>query len=464
MITELYRMAGARKRQGPPVLLFLAALSLLFSWSMRPAYAVPAFATQTGQPCTACHVGGYGPQLTPFGRAFKIGGYTQSGGDGLASKIPLSAMVLSSLTQTSANQPSPAATHFARNTNPAIDQVSVFLAGRINDYLGGMVQGTYNGINVTEKLDNTDLRATDEFDFAGSTLRVGISVNNGPTVQDPYNTTFAWGFPYVQSALAPTPSAQPLLAGALIGNTLGTTVYAWWNSHLYVEAGAYQLMDDRAAKTLGVYPQFGNGSSAIPYARVAYEWDWNDQAAEIGAMYLHADVQPLDSPGGGTDAYSDMAIDGSYQYLPNGPNNYTLNAIFVHEEQNLRATFGAGGSATPHKALNQLRANASWIRDQTYQFTLGVQETYGTGDSVLYAPGPVSGSNKGTPDSTAFIAEADWIPFGKDTSWGAPFANLKLGLQFIHYTTFNGGSSNYDGSGRSAADNDTLYAFAWFIF
>jgi hypothetical protein len=41
-----------------------------------PARAVPSFAQQTGQPCHSCHVGGFGPQLTPFGRAFKLGGYT----------------------------------------------------------------------------------------------------------------------------------------------------------------------------------------------------------------------------------------------------------------------------------------------------------------------------------------------------------------------------------------------------
>ena len=29
---------------------------------------------------------------------------------------------------------------------------------------------------------------------------------------------------------------------------------------------------------------------------------------------------------------------------------------------------------------------------------------------------------------------------------------------------FNGAGSDYDGFGRSATDNDTLYAFAWFVF
>jgi hypothetical protein len=45
-----------------------------------PAYAgVPSFAARTGQPCSACHIGGFGPQLTPLRRAFKIG-YTETWG------------------------------------------------------------------------------------------------------------------------------------------------------------------------------------------------------------------------------------------------------------------------------------------------------------------------------------------------------------------------------------------------
>ena len=56
-----------------------------------PAAAVPAFAVQTGQPCAACHVGGFGPQLTPFGRTFKIGGYTMRTN---SFNVPLSAMAI----------------------------------------------------------------------------------------------------------------------------------------------------------------------------------------------------------------------------------------------------------------------------------------------------------------------------------------------------------------------------------
>ena len=60
------------------------------------ARAVPAFAEQTGQPCKACHVGGFGPELTPFGREFKLGGYTLR----THAAVPLSAMAIASWTHT----------------------------------------------------------------------------------------------------------------------------------------------------------------------------------------------------------------------------------------------------------------------------------------------------------------------------------------------------------------------------
>src|ERR1700746_1185069 len=92
-------------RSGFAGVLLLAALTLVAA--SRPSWAVPSFAAQTGQPCSACHIGAFGPQLTPVGRAFKIGGYTQTGGDAIAAKIPLAAMVLGSFTNTQKDQPEP---------------------------------------------------------------------------------------------------------------------------------------------------------------------------------------------------------------------------------------------------------------------------------------------------------------------------------------------------------------------
>ena len=45
---------------------------------IRPAQALPSYARQTGQQCAACHNGF--PELTPYGRQFKLNGYTWTGG------------------------------------------------------------------------------------------------------------------------------------------------------------------------------------------------------------------------------------------------------------------------------------------------------------------------------------------------------------------------------------------------
>jgi len=136
----------------------------------------------------------------------------------------------------------------------------------------------------------------------------------------------------------------------------------------------------------------------------------------------------------------------------------------MHENQDLKGSFNQGAAARTGHELNLFTANASFFYQDTYGLTVGLQNSWGTADPVLYAPAPVTGSANGKPDSTAFIIEADWIPFGKQDSWARPWANLKIGLQYTIYTRFNGGTTNYDGFGRSASDNNTLFLYAWMIF
>ena len=134
----------------------------------QPAEAIPAFAQQTGQACTACHVGAYGPQLTPLGRAFKIGGYTQTGGEGVLASIPLSIMAqdIHQHQCRLAGRPGPAA--LRANNNFSLDQVSGFIGGNIGSHSGGLIQFTWTDVDNTSHLDNTDLRPyTTVFDVGG---------------------------------------------------------------------------------------------------------------------------------------------------------------------------------------------------------------------------------------------------------------------------------------------------------
>jgi len=216
-----------------PLKLFAAVSLLALGLGATPAKAVPAFAVQTGQPCQTCHVGGLGPQLTPFGREFKLRGYTTRA---VAFNVPLSAMAVASYVQTQKDQP--AQPYFRPNDNFAIDQVNLFFAGGMGQHLGAFVQATYNGISRTYNWDNTDIRATTTVDIKGNNVILGASLNNSPTVQDAWNTSPAWGFPYTTSSLGPTPGAAPLISGALAQKALGLTAYAWINSEFFVEPAA----------------------------------------------------------------------------------------------------------------------------------------------------------------------------------------------------------------------------------
>ena len=86
--------------------------------------------------------------------------------------------------------------------------------------------------------------------------------------------------------------------------------------------------------------------------------------------------------------------------------------------------------------------------------SLGFFSTTGSKDGLLYSPGQIDGSRTGNPDSNGFILEADYLPMKQ----------VKFSLQYTIYNKFNGAGSNYDGFGRDASDNNTLYALIWLMF
>src|SRR5450830_1797877 len=120
----------------------LGLISLLTLLLAMQAKAVPAFARQTGQNCVACHAGGQFPELTPYGRLFKLTGYTIG-----ARAIPVSVMGVAS--SSSISKP-PDGT--AKNVTPIFATGSLFLAGKITDNIGAFTQFTYDPYAV----DNGD--------------------------------------------------------------------------------------------------------------------------------------------------------------------------------------------------------------------------------------------------------------------------------------------------------------------
>src|SRR6202011_3779253 len=175
--------------------------------SSRPALSLPLYARQTGQPCATCHTAFL--ELTPFGRRFKLGGYTLGGGDW--SGPPFAVMLQPTYTHTQVGQEGGAAPHFGPNNNFAMQQVSLFTGGRITDNLGAFIQGTYDGVAHRVGWDNKDIRFATPIAVGEHKLLWGVTANNNPTVQDVWNTIPAWSFPFIRSALAPMPTASTFI-------------------------------------------------------------------------------------------------------------------------------------------------------------------------------------------------------------------------------------------------------------
>jgi len=419
--------------------------------------AVPAFARQTGMACVACHVNF--PELTPFGRFFKLTGYTLSNNR----TIPLSAMV--QVSRTSSRTDDQANFDFVRNDDVALQQASVFLAGRIVDHVGVFAQWTYDGIAHHAALDNTDIRAAWHMTENDIDFIYGVTVNNNPTVSDVWNTTPAFGFPFASSSVSVTPAASTLIDGGLAQQVAGLGAYVFWQRKIYAEFGLYRTADGafsvfRTGQDINTPGGVARLSGANPYWRLAYNQEWGAHSLMLGTFGLIADRLPDNTiPGTPTDRFSDYALDAQYQYLTL-PHAFTAQAAWIYEKQNWRASFPSGGigagptPANPSDHLTTFKAKASYMYERKYGATVGYFSTTGNADAGLYAPAPVTGSANGYPDSRGVIFELDYLPHPQ----------VKLALQYTWFMKFNGAHTNYDGNGRNAMDNNTVYLLAWFAF
>src|ERR1700730_14426466 len=95
------------------------AAVLIIGLTPRRAVSLPLYARQTGQPCATCHT--VFPELTPFGRRFKLSGYTMGGGLTFEQAPPIAAMLVPPFTHTARNQDMPPLgdAHTNNNTRPS---------------------------------------------------------------------------------------------------------------------------------------------------------------------------------------------------------------------------------------------------------------------------------------------------------------------------------------------------------
>jgi hypothetical protein len=436
------------------------AIVLAVAACVPAAWAIPSYARQTGLSCSACHY--TPPELNLAGRQFKLRGYLERGeetkkirteprngitGLDLLSTLPLSALFETSLTATKSPQPG--------GQNGAFElpqDVSLFLSGAWTSHVGSFLQITYNTQDNHFSADNTDIRYANKGTLGGKELDYGLTLNNNPTVEDLWNSTPAWGFPWIASDSAPSPAAAPIIQ-QLGGDVAGIGGYGMWDNHLYLAAAIY-----RSEHIGGPQPNPGtnfpiNIHGVAPYWRFAFQESTATTQFEIGTygMYLKSMPGAIVSP---VDTYTDIGVDTQYDRTISRTNVLSLRGTYIHESSSLDASLGKGAVSVASHHLDTITANAEFHLGNRYSATAGWFHTTGTSDALLYPQSAFTGSGNGGPGSAGYI--------GNISFW--PAQNWQLALQYTGYTSFNGASTNYDGAGRDASANNTTYLLGRVLF
>ena len=423
------------------------------------ARALPSYARQTGLPCSGCHT--TPPELNNAGRLFKLMAYidrTQNTSItaeqdkrrsplNMLQTLPLSAFFETSMTGTKVPQPG------TQNWNFQFPQdISLFLAGAWTDHVGSFLQVTYEVQDDHFTMDNTDIRYANKATVSGKELDYGLTLNNNPTLEDLWNSTPAWGYPFIAANGSPGPAASPIINGALAQDVAGLGAYTMWDQHVYFAGTLYRSdhVGD-AQPTTGTCCSY-NIQGVAPYWRLAYQQNGRTASLEVGAYGMHMKSTP-GAVTGAEDSYTDFGPDIQYDRTF-GKDVLSVRATYVRENAALVGS-AANGIADPGSHhLNAGNANAEYHFGNRLSGALGWFLTDGTNDPLLYPQAAVSGSANGGARSEGISANVSY--------W--PFQNLDLAVQYTDYTRFNGGSTNYDGSGRDASDNNTVYLLARFVF
>lgn len=202
-------------------------------------------------------------------------------------------------------------------------------------------------------------------------------------------------------------------------------------------------------------------AGTAPKIRLAWEQNTENSSYELGLHALRADIFPdPQNQNGPTDRYADLALDGQYQYLGQ-THIVAFHAFIDHEKRNWNGSYAEGMASNLSDNLNTFRTDINYWFKHMLGGGIGYFKYSGSNDPMKYSMGtgmPSATTNiTGSPDTQGWITEIDYLPL-RDRQ------NLKLGLRYTIFTKFNGETENYNGFGRNASDNNSIFAYLWLLY
>ncbi len=481
----------------------LAAVCVLGGSSLmlaaRPAHAIPPFARQTGLACEACHT--LPPELTPFGRRFKLNGYTLTTRPPLVNDIDdhkrntlwltdlpgiavLAQLNYSHYDRAPPDTGNPYPAHAQSDTYQFPDQFSLAYAGAVSDHVGAWMQLTYNGQAGSVGIDNIDIRYSDHtFD---NKWVWGVTANNYLTFQDVYNGIGSYTLPNFNTVslatggVAGAGTTGPILNALGPGAVGGIGAYVFWNDSLYFEFSEYHsAVAGGGSPTVDSVSLAANGGAVdrfAPYARIAYERDWGYHSAEIGASGLFVNWIPSAGyvsaqqalaanianaatvAAGGTpytptqtynsgiiNRYTDLSVDWQYQY--NGQHNIFGWLGHVTHERQQNSSQLVAANFNPNATASTIYTNPT---DTLTQFLTTAEyfrdRRYGGLVSFTRTTGtydPLLYGGNGSPANQYETFELDYVPW----------LNFRLILQYDAYQVVANNQSPFNLSNATFPNN-----------
>jgi hypothetical protein len=335
-------------------------------------------------------VGGNWPQLTPWGRFFKLSGYTA--GKPLIDKegihyVPFGVLGQAGLTwaaQPNNTQGQPVVT---QNGSPEAYGFTGEVGTKLTDFMGVFyeygVSNTFPGWKGAG--GPTDIRATHFFHPGGHELLMGLDSNNDPSVQDVWNTVPSWGYPFYRSPQAVGAPGSPLIAS--LGVQTGSVgAYALFDRQFYVEVSMYRV-------GTGFFRWMNAGTSFRsanylegfnPYWRAYWTKEQGPNVFMVGTFGMHSNVYPdSTNPHGPTNTFSDTGFDSQYQRLGE-TNKLTLRGSYIYEQQSWNGSFPLGAVSNPKGNLKTLNLNGAYALGESWTFSAGYFLSNGSNNAALY--------------------------------------------------------------------------------
>lgn len=441
------------------------AVAALVGFAPGTADAVPSMARQMNVSCSACHT--VFPELTSFGRQFKLRGYSLSvpkdRSDEIFGNVPIAALLQVSRTSTR-NTTTDGATpeDFPRDRDVIVQGAGLYYGGKLFDNAGAFIQYFYDGIDKKWKTEMVDMRYANTAEVGAKELIYGFTLNNAPTAADVFNSTPVWEFPHTETA-AVMPNASTMLDMTLGSKVAGPGVYGMWNNLLYGEFALYRTNKTGIFRPLG----WGNERDPLvkgyaPYWRLALQREWDEQMVSVGTfgMRVRTNLDP-DDANSPTDRFRDLGFDAQYKYTTDN-HQFSTHATYIREKQDLNASFDAGEASNASNRLRTFKIDAHYFYQRRFGGGIQFFQTRGSADDMRYnmtdpdtgLSVPVMGSINGSPNNRGWTYMLNFLPA----------QNVKLELRYTQWKQFNGAGTNYDGRGRNASDNNAVYLLGWFLF